>query len=818
MAENANEMNDLTDAHWDELDKLASKLEEAWKKGGPVDLGVLLPPPETPLRKQALVELIKVDLECRWRRGQSVSLDYYMDKYAELGRPRDLPAKLIFEEYRVRHLWGDKPPLTLYQNRFPGQFAQLQTYLKEEPLPTLADAGTIRKAPPNANKNVSNTEPVPQTVAPAMQGYKDNTQQMGEYRMIERLGAGAFGEVWKVELPGGILKAVKVIFRPLDHEEAKRELESLELIKGLRHHFLLQTISFKPSEDRLRILMDLADGSLRDLLKQAKKEGRMGLPLCDIAKWLHQAAEALDYLHAKKMQHRDIKPENILLSEGNVRVADFGLARQQQTRRLASGSGAGTPLYMPPEAWNDKQHANSDQYSLAATYAECRLGRRIYDSEGLSSLMQAHLHDKPKLDPLPADEQKVLLKALAKKPDHRYPSCVAFADDLLRAVAKHLPPGTVPGFIDPEHSVAGRRLKQKQKQMQTTVLIVGFFALLTMGAIIAALWSPKPANVVEKKDVVDLPASCAAGAFRPVKDAEVVPVGGKQLYRQIECILGDNPELAVRFNLIVWTEMGRQSFYLMENKISNDVYEAFAQANPAAVEGSCWRLGARGSPLPSHEFNAPLYPVAALQAGPPMNLNFAALRVLLSPPNIDLFQQSWPQPNDFGALAPERSRWPALRVDIQEAQRCAQWLGGALPSVEQWDKAAGRFEATKGEGPFETPYGPDEIAINRKSVGPLPVGTASKDIVLFSRCRDMAGNGLEWTRTVRSDSESSEFFGDLSKVPVLGTVPLRGRSYKADTPLTYAWLVDRPQEVDFYENGYAPRDISVIGFRVALMP
>ena len=102
MADNTNDTGELTDAHLEELEELASKLEEAWKKGGAVDLAALLPAPESPLRKPALIELIKVDLECRWRKGRTDSLETYIDKFPELGRPKDLPAKLVFEEYRVR--------------------------------------------------------------------------------------------------------------------------------------------------------------------------------------------------------------------------------------------------------------------------------------------------------------------------------------------------------------------------------------------------------------------------------------------------------------------------------------------------------------------------------------------------------------------------------------------------------------------------------------------------------------------------------------------------------------------------------------------
>ncbi len=784
MAENANEMTQLTDENWEQLEELASKLEVAWKKGGPVDLASLLPEPTAPLRKHALIELIKVDLECRWRKGQPVVLDYYLDKYVELGRPRDLPAKLIFEEYRVRHLWGDKPPLTLYQNRFPGQFEQLQSFLVAEPLPTIVEnIGTVGKGFPRGTKNISKTENEgnQETGKGGIDHTrKDTTQQIGGYRMLERLGAGAFGEVWKVELPGGILKAVKIIFRPLDHEEAKRELDALQLIKGLRHHFLLQTITFEPTEDRLRILMDLADGSLRDVLKQAKKEGKTGLPLQDIAKWLHQAAEALDYLHEKKMQHRDIKPENILLSEGNVRVADFGLARQQKTQRLASGSGAGTPLYMPPEAWNDKQHANSDQYSLAATYAECRLGRRIYDSEGLSSLMNAHLHDRPKLDPLPADEQKVLLKALAKNPDHRYPTCTAFADDLLRAVAKHMPPGAFKGItpVDPDQTVAGRKAKQKQKQVQTTIMVVGFFALLVTGAIIASLFAPRPNVVVEPKNLVTLPTAGAAGPFKPVKDTEIVTVGDRKLYKQIECQIRSDPELVVRFNLIPGSDKGKQPFYLMENKVSNEVFGVFAEAIPSAVIGSQWQKGGR----------------SAGKTGP-----------------VDL------------VVTDDRARWPVLRVDIQEAHRCAEWLGGVLPSVEQWDKAAGRSEANRGEGPYESPFAPGEIAVGREAEGPLPVGSATKDFCKYSGCRDMAGNGYEWTRTLLPTIGSeffSEYLGDASKLNENNDpkTALRGRSYAHPEPLSYRYLDETPLNTRFFQSKRTPGYDEFTGFRVALLP
>src|SRR5437763_16105890 len=115
MAESADPFKDLDTRRWDHLEDLASRLEEAWKAGAPVALAANLPPPDDPLRKVALVELIKVDMECRWRHGKAVGLDHYLDKFDELRPKRTLAAELIYEEYRLPHRFGDKPALSLSQ-------------------------------------------------------------------------------------------------------------------------------------------------------------------------------------------------------------------------------------------------------------------------------------------------------------------------------------------------------------------------------------------------------------------------------------------------------------------------------------------------------------------------------------------------------------------------------------------------------------------------------------------------------------------------------------------------------------------------------
>ena len=100
------ELGNLNTKNWENLESLADSLEQAWKGGCP-DINEFLPPPGSANRAVILHELIKTDMECRWRHGQAIVLDYYLEKFAaDLGPSESLPAALIYEEYRVRQLFG----------------------------------------------------------------------------------------------------------------------------------------------------------------------------------------------------------------------------------------------------------------------------------------------------------------------------------------------------------------------------------------------------------------------------------------------------------------------------------------------------------------------------------------------------------------------------------------------------------------------------------------------------------------------------------------------------------------------------------------
>jgi tetratricopeptide (TPR) repeat protein/serine/threonine protein kinase len=254
------------------------------------------------------------------------------------------------------------------------------------------------------------------------------------YRPLRLLGRGAFGEVWHAEAPGGVEVAIKFIHRTSHANESESELTALHLIKGLRHQNLLALQAFFPLPEWLVIVLELADGSLRQRLRQWRDDGQVGIPSDELLPYLREAAEALDFLHGHELQHRDIKPDNILLLGQHVKVADYGVARLLEKSSLQSASVVGTPAYMAPEVCMGKVSQHSDQYSLAVTYAELRLGRLPILAENLAQMVFRKMHGTPELNPLPEAEQQVLLRALAQEPDQRYPSCSALALALMQAL------------------------------------------------------------------------------------------------------------------------------------------------------------------------------------------------------------------------------------------------------------------------------------------------------------------------------------------------------------------------------------------------
>ncbi len=266
-----------------------------------------------------------------------------------------------------------------------------------------------------------------------------NFEPLPGYRLIERLGAGGYGEVWRAEAPGGLTKAIKFVFGKQHEKRASNELRALEHVRGVRHPFLLSLERIEIVEGRLLVVTELADKSIKDRFDMCRREGLRGIPRDELLGYLRDAADALDFMsdtHA--LQHLDIKPENLLLLADHVKVADFGLVKNVRQSQ-ASLVGGMTPLYAAPEVFRGTPSRHSDQYALAIVYQEMLTGTLPFAGSNAAELTLQHLNDEPDLAALAIADRYAISRALSKDPPHRYASCRELIEALCKVEANSTP-------------------------------------------------------------------------------------------------------------------------------------------------------------------------------------------------------------------------------------------------------------------------------------------------------------------------------------------------------------------------------------------
>ncbi|MGP3981791.1 tetratricopeptide repeat protein [Streptomyces sp. KR80] len=259
----------------------------------------------------------------------------------------------------------------------------------------------------------------------------------GRYRLLDRIGRGGMGEVWRARDESlGRHVAVKCLkpAAPQPDQSSGRVLRErfrreARVAAALQHRGITVVHDFGEHEGLLYLVMELLDGrNLRELLQDNQ---RQPLSVPDVVEVADQVSAALAYTHRQGIVHRDLKPANIMrLTDGTLKICDFGIARLAHdigfTARLTgSGVAMGTPHYMSPEqiAGEALDH-RSDLYSLGCVLYEIATGAPPFDLDDAWAVLVGHRDTAP--DPprrrraeLPEFLEWIVLDLLAKDPDDR---------------------------------------------------------------------------------------------------------------------------------------------------------------------------------------------------------------------------------------------------------------------------------------------------------------------------------------------------------------------------------------------------------------
>jgi serine/threonine-protein kinase len=299
---------------------------------------------------------------------------------------------------------------------------------------------------------------VAQTVDPLM------GQTVGSFRVVRLLGRGGMGTVYLAEHPViGSKVAIKFLHEAMatSAELVGRFYDEARAVNLIGHENIVGIfdLSLLPPA-RYFIVMEYLDG---ETLTARVRRGQIPLPVAlDI---LLQLCDSLHCAHERGVIHRDLKPDNVFLVKRRgkdhfVKLVDFGIAKLRDAppgaRHTAAGMIVGTPEYMAPEQCDNRPvDARTDLYALGVMAYELATGRLPFAGRSITQLLLAHLHEPPepprKLNAtVPAALEAAILRALAKRPEDRFPDMASFGAALAGVLdALSAPPATPPQAAAP---------------------------------------------------------------------------------------------------------------------------------------------------------------------------------------------------------------------------------------------------------------------------------------------------------------------------------------------------------------------------------
>jgi serine/threonine protein kinase len=399
-------------------------------------------------------------------------------------------------------------------------------------------------------------------------------QQVGDYRLIDWLGRGGFADVYLGEhIYLKTQGAIKMLHVQLSEKARKDFLNEARTIARLKHPNIIRLLDYGVENGNPFLVVTYApNGSLRQWFPSGTP-----VPPEQIVAPVQQIASALDYAHRQRLIHRDVKPANMLLGPQNeVLLSDFGLAvvAQSTSAQIVREVG-GTVAYMAPEQLQGKARFASDQYALGVVTYQWLCGQRPF-SGSLAEIASQHMIISPpslreKVPRIPAAVERVVFKALAKKPNQRYENVTAFANALENACkdskltathifAVQLPSPSVKTSLPPAEApllplpiitpMPQRQRSQHLTGIWRTMLVIMTIAILIAGSL--GLWYGITHSPIQHTPAGTVKTLNAASTGTGASSTSPTP----------DCLIGSPSSLTFPLGSQPWTYYFQQSVTL----------------------------------------------------------------------------------------------------------------------------------------------------------------------------------------------------------------------------------------------------------------
>lgn len=265
-------------------------------------------------------------------------------------------------------------------------------------------------------------------------------EKIGKYKILDTLGQGAMGIVYKALDPDIDRKvAIKTIrFDMVPDESGKSELmkrfmREAQAVGKLEHPNIVTIYDVGKEKNLTYIVMQLIDGkSLKEIIESGEK-----FSITKIIQIMKLLCESLGYAHQQGVVHRDVKPANILIDKKDeIHIVDFGVAHLEMSTMTTLGTVVGTPSYMAPEqVMGNPIDSRADIFALGVIFFELLTGRKPFEGDRITTVIYRIAHEDPPSLSGVKDEslemfEPVVKKALAKNPKDRYQTCSQFMEDL----------------------------------------------------------------------------------------------------------------------------------------------------------------------------------------------------------------------------------------------------------------------------------------------------------------------------------------------------------------------------------------------------